>query len=88
MIVAGQLFYSFLKILFDTKLGKQLALGALLFSVVCGYLVSRDNGVRARQLSEINQKGKALADEAVKAGAPALRPGSAERLRANSCRDC
>jgi hypothetical protein len=70
--------------------GAVLALGAaaLFFS----WLWRHDTKVAAKATTEIvrslNADAEKKVNEAVKARAPASRPGAAERLRRDSCRDC
>jgi hypothetical protein len=68
------------------------AIGALLVvGLVIGariWLAKHDDEVRAGVIAGINQAAKELADEAVEARAPALRPGAFARLRAHHCGNC
>lgn len=70
-----------------------ILLGAItLYGAWHGWLWQHDNKIEAKAKAEVvgslNSSAEKLGHEAVKARAPALRPGAATRLRESACRDC
>jgi hypothetical protein len=77
----------------STGLGQTIVGVAAAAALFFSWLALHDRKVAANATTEIvdklNTKAEALANEAVKARAPALRTGAAQRLRdATNCRDC
>ena len=68
------------------------ALGALVMAAAAvaflHWLKKHDAEIEARVIASINQAAEELADEAVEARAPSLRPGAFARLRENYCSNC
>lgn len=77
---------------FDTAIGKAIAAAGIALAVFGGWLWQHDNKVEAKAKTELtqqmNKETETLTHEAVKARAPAQRPGAVDRLRKGSCSDC
>lgn len=77
---------------FDNAIGKAIAAVTLALAVFSGWLWQHDRKVvrqaKVEVVQQINKETEKKADEAIKARAPAERPGAAERLRKGACRDC
>ena len=74
--------------LIDTKIGRSIltALGCVFAWVA---FASHYQNVGARNvIAKTNDSAKIIASDGRKARAPAERPGAADRLRKDSCRDC
>jgi hypothetical protein len=73
---------------FDSVIGKMVAAGLLALTLVGGFAL-HERSVGAEQvLSKINSQAEKLGEKARDARSAAARPGAAERLRKNACRDC
>lgn len=78
--------------IFDTVLGKAVAIALLALTTFGAWLIHHDSKVELAATNavilELNTQAEKITDEALKAREPAARPGAAERLRAGSCADC
>lgn len=81
-----------LEFVFDNPVGKALAGGTLVVGVFMTWLFFHDAKIEAAAktevIADINTQAEKLSDEALKARAPAARPGAVERLRRSACSDC
>lgn len=88
----GAIVKTCLEFVFDNPIGKLVAGAALVVTVFGLWLWRHDHKVaeaaKVEVVQDINAQAKDLANEAVKARAPAARPGAADRLRKSACRDC
>lgn len=76
-----------------TRVGRGVVIGLGAVALFFSWLTLHDRKVAKKATTELadklNSKAEALANEAVKARAPALRTGAAQRLRNPiDCRDC
>ena len=73
-------------------LGNRYVMGALVMAAAAAaflfWLRKHDAELEGRVIARINQAAEELADEAVEARAPSLRPGAFARLRENFCSNC
>lgn len=78
--------------IFDTVLGKAVAIALLALTTFGAWLLHHDSKVEQAATNavilELNTQAEKITDEAIKAREPAARPGAAARLRATSCADC
>jgi hypothetical protein len=77
----------------STRVGRAVVIGLGAAALFFSWLALHDHKVAKQATTKIvdklNTKAEALANEAAKARAPALRAGAASRLRdATNCRDC
>ena len=72
----------------NTKLGQCIAAVALLGVMFTTWLMQHDAKVRLAERHDISKQAEKQGAVAEKARLPAERPGSWDRLKRNSCRDC
>lgn len=84
-----QIWHRLQQILFNNIVGRIIVAVMASWIAFQGWLTFVHNPkVEQKVVTTINTKAKEKAKKAVKAREPAKKPGAADRLRRNSCRDC